>query len=113
LKTIDVRLPDGSLLCKAGVADGFVSRGVGLLGKRSLGADEGLLIKPCSSVHTYFMRFPIDVLYLSENDRILKIVTMKPFRFSLGGKGAKKVLELSAGKIEAHSLREGQTLSIQ
>jgi uncharacterized membrane protein (UPF0127 family) len=113
VKEVSISLHDGARLCRALVADGPVSRGVGLLGKRGLSEDEGLLIVPCSSVHTWFMRFPIDVLYLSRDDVVLKLTTMPPFRMSLGGRGAAKVIELPAGRAEAVGVRQGERLVIE
>src|SRR6476661_2437943 len=56
---------DGRVVCeRCAVADGFVSRLLGLQGRRELRRDEGLLLSPSSSVHTAFMRFAIDVVFL-------------------------------------------------
>ncbi len=63
------------------MAQDFRSRSKGLLGRRGLAQDEGLLIKPCNSIHTFFMKFPIDVIFLDKNGRIVKIATgIKPWR---------------------------------
>src|SRR3954454_12780159 len=94
LKTVTILRSDGSQLCIAEVADSLWTRGRGLLGRRSLAADQGLLITPCTSVHTWFMRFPIDVLYMDERDRVVKATSLKTYRMSFGGGRAKKVLEL-------------------
>lgn len=78
------------------VADNIWSRFWGLMGRRGMPADEGLLIAPCYSVHTMFMRFPIDVIFLDKDDRILKIApAMKPFRAAVR-RGARSVLEMNA-----------------
>ena len=95
---------------RARVADSFWSRGVGLLGRRSLPPAEGLLIRPCSSVHTLFMRFTIDVVYLDEAWRVVKVVhRLKPWRFS-AGRGAKMVLELQGGEAERIGIADGAVL---
>jgi hypothetical protein len=112
MKVAEVRRPDGSLLCKAEVADNFLTRGLGLLGRRSLASDGGLLIEPCSSVHTLFMRFPIDVLYLDRENVVVKAASMPAFRLSLGGKEAKKVLELPGGAIESRGVSVGERLTL-
>lgn len=78
-------------------ADNFFSRARGLLGRR-LRNDQGMLIEPCASVHTFGMSHPIDVLYLDRNNRIVKIVErLRPWRMS-ACHGARKVLELSPGR---------------
>jgi uncharacterized protein len=83
-------------------ADNPWTRLVGLLGRSGLAAGEGLHILPCKSVHCWFMRFPIDVIYLDREQRVVKTVpTLRPFRFSWGGRGAHSVLELPAGAIAA------------
>ena len=112
--TAEIRLADGFLLCHAGVADTFRTRGIGLLGRKSLAEDVGLLIQPCTSVHTMFMCFPIDVIYLDKNDTVVKTVrNMKTFRMSMGGREAKKVLELPAGTLDRHGIVAGTPLKIR
>jgi uncharacterized membrane protein (UPF0127 family) len=112
VKELEVRLPDGSLLCSAGLANGILSRGLGLLGRRFLSPEEGLLIEPCSSVHTFFMRFTIDVVFLDLENRVVRIRTLEPFRYAMGASGAKKVLELSAGRCQWAALKIGDQVSL-
>jgi uncharacterized protein len=112
LNTVKVFKSDGLFICTASVADRFVSRGVGLLGRKALGLQEGLLIKPCSSVHTLFMRFAIDVLYLDDEGSVLRAVSMPSFRFSSGGPGATTVLELPAYAITTYRIAVGTRLII-
>ncbi len=80
------------------VADTLKSRSVGLLNRASLDPDEGLLITPCDSIHTFFMRFPIDLLYLDEEFKVVKVVpNMGPSRMSFCLGKARHVLELKGG----------------
>jgi uncharacterized membrane protein (UPF0127 family) len=66
---------DGTVVCSAcAVADRPAARLRGLLGRRALGIDEGLLIRPASSIHTFFMRFPIDVEFIDRRGVVVKIV---------------------------------------
>ena len=89
------------LAARAGVADTFLSRLVGLLGQRSLNEDEGLWIKPCRSIHTVGMRFSLDVVFLDAQNRVVKTRSgLAPFRICWGGREAVSVLELPAGTIE-------------
>ena len=89
------------------LADNPWSRFRGLMGRRSLPEGEGLHIIPCNSVHTFFMRFTMDAIFLDKEARVVKVVPeMKPFRAAVGGRGAHSVLELPAGaaaiaKVEA------------
>jgi len=72
---------DATLAGRVKVASNPWSRFWGLMGKRGLGEDEAVLIDPCYSVHTMFMRFPIDVVYLTKDNRVLKIADdMRPWR---------------------------------
>jgi uncharacterized membrane protein (UPF0127 family) len=103
---------EGRHVCTARLADGFITRGVGLLGRKSLDPDQGLLIQPCTSVHTFFMRFPIDVLYLGKEGEVIRAVTMPAWRMSFGGRGAKSVLELASGTIDEHGIARGDRLKI-
>lgn len=100
----------GETIVHARVADSIWSRGRGLLGRRGLEPREGLLIRPSSSVHTWFMRFPIDVVYLDREWRVTKVVPdLKPWRFSWG-RGAHMVLELAAGEASRRGIARGMVL---
>jgi hypothetical protein len=82
----------------------------GLLGRAPLKADEALLIEPCSSVHTFGMRYPIDLAYLDRDGRVLRIVPrVRPLRLS-ARPGARATLEMAPGAAEAIGLRAGQRL---
>jgi uncharacterized protein len=82
----------------------------GLLGRDGLESGEGLLLKPCGSVHTFFMRFPIDVVFL---DRELAVVAVSaevaPWR-TARARGAKAVLELPAGEAARRGIAVGERL---
>ena len=94
-------------------ADRPWSRLLGLLGRASLARDEGLLLTPCSSIHTLFMLFAIDVLYLDRNHVVVKAVrAVRPFRLSACLRGAHSVLELPAGVIEASGTQAGDQLAL-
>ena len=69
----------------------------GLLGRGSLSAGEGLLLRRCRSVHTVGMRFPIDVVLLDAADRAVRILTVPPGRLVLPRPGVRHVLEAPAG----------------
>lgn len=82
------------------VADGVWSRFWGLMGRRSLPEGGGLLLRPSSSIHTAFMRFPIDVVFLDREFRVVRVVPeMKPFRVAVAFGGARSALELNAGAV--------------
>jgi uncharacterized membrane protein (UPF0127 family) len=90
------------------------ARLVGLMGRSDLPAGKGLHLLPCSSVHTWFMRFTIDVLYLDRDGRVVKAVpALRPFRWSWGGRRAHSVLELPAGTIAASGTLPGDALAFE
>ena len=83
----------------------------GLLGRSSFPAGEGLLLRPAASVHTAFMRFPIDVVFLDSTDRVLKVVgSLPPWRMA-ACRGARAVLELPAGEASSRGLAAGMSLT--
>lgn len=91
---------DRVLICgvRAEVARTFFQRLRGLIGRRSLPPGEGMLILKCNAIHTFFMSFPIDAVFLDASDRVVKVVRgIKPWRpLVWGGWRAKKVLELKS-----------------
>jgi uncharacterized protein len=94
-------------------ADTFWSRLVGLLGRRDLASDEGLWIEPCDSVHTFFMRFPIDVAFVDGRGVVIRCVEqLRPWRATRLYAGARACVELAAGTLAAFGLHEGSRLAL-
>jgi hypothetical protein len=92
------------------VADRSAVRSKGLLGRQSLPPGEGLWIVPCEAVHTFFMRFPIDLVYLDRHRRVRKLrAAVPPWRLS-ACLLAHSVLELPAGTIRDTQTRRGDLL---
>ena len=82
------------------------------LRRGGLESGEGLLLRPAGSVHMFFMRFPIDVVFLSRDGEVLKIVSdLRPWR-TAGARRAKSALELGAGEAERHGIRVGSRLDL-
>lgn len=80
------------------VAADFRGRLVGLLGRASLEKGEALVLSPCRSIHTFGMRFPIDVIFLDPGQTVVKTVFgLPPFRICLGGRDSWGVIELPSG----------------
>lgn len=106
-RMVEARL-EGRTLAHLRVADSFFARLVGLLHTRELAHDAGLLIRPCNAVHTLGMAYAIDVLFLSKEGRVLKVVhAMPPGRLGAPVRGAKQVVELPAGAALRHGVVEG------
>jgi uncharacterized membrane protein (UPF0127 family)/Flp pilus assembly protein protease CpaA len=92
------------------VADTPIARLRGLLGRDGLAKGHGLLIRPTWSVHTAFMRFPIDVVFLDRNMRVLEVTeNLAPWR-AASRRGARAVLELPAGECARVGLVAGDQL---
>ncbi|HAH07786.1 MAG TPA: DUF192 domain-containing protein [Elusimicrobia bacterium] len=92
------------LASRTRAADAPLSRAVGLLGRDSMDREEALWIVPCSMVHTFFMRFPIDLLFLDRELKVVKVVEgLKPWRLSPWVLGAHSVLELASGALRDES----------
>jgi uncharacterized protein len=92
------------------VAETTRERMRGLLGRDHLPPDEGLLLKPCRSIHTFGMGFPIDVLFLDRHQRIVAIHRDVPKRRMLFNHRASQTLEMSAGSSERNALSVGAGL---
>jgi uncharacterized membrane protein (UPF0127 family) len=105
----------GTLLASdAREARTFWSRLVGLLGKSALAPGEALVIDPCTSVHTAFMRFTIDVLYVNREGEVIKVVPeLKPFRMSAAGSMRCFVIELPSGIVAATGTAAGDRLHLE
>jgi uncharacterized membrane protein (UPF0127 family) len=85
----------------------------GLLGRSGLEPDEGILLRPASSIHMAFMRFPIDAVFLDRDLTVLRIVEhLAPWR-AASRRGAKSVIELPAGTCTRVGLAEGDRLRIE
>jgi len=105
---------NGSTVCeRCVVANKMLPRMRGLLGRSSLPAGEGLLIRPAPSVHTFFMRFPIDVVFLSRSGEVLKVsADVGPWR-ARSCRGAYAVLELAAGEAERRGVAVGDHIEAE
>jgi hypothetical protein len=91
----------------------WLERARGLLGRGEHVASKGLIIAPCNSVHSFFMGYRLDLVYLDANFTIIKIChSLKIWRFSSAW-GAKMVLELKAGQAESFDLKVGEQLKWQ
>lgn len=102
----------GKYLCQNTIhANTFMKRLCGLLPYESLPQGDGMLITPCKSVHTFFMRFPIDVIYLDRDLQVVALFENVPKGKTLPyHKKAYSVLELPAGTIEATGTQAGHLL---
>jgi len=94
-------------------ADTFSARLFGLIPRKTLGPEEGLWLEPCAMIHTCFMNFPIDAVFLDAGLKVVRVVAvLKPWRFSPWVCGAASVLELAPGRASS-GLAEGDLLEFR
>ena len=102
---------DGKVVCeRCTVAHRMWPRMRGLLRKRGLDSGEGLLIRPAPSIHTFFMRFPIDVVFLSRQGEVLKVAERVPPWRARSCRHSYAVLELAAGEAGRRGIAVGDRL---
>ncbi|HKD34252.1 MAG TPA: DUF192 domain-containing protein [Gaiellaceae bacterium] len=103
---------DGTVVCeRCLLAETPFARMRGLLGRTDLSSGEGLLLQPAASIHTAFMRFTIDAVFLDAADRVVKVATaIRPWR-TAACRGARSVLELPEGEAHKRGLRPGVSLT--
>ena len=98
---------------KAQVADSFFSRLIGLMFKESIGQDEALIFYNATSIHTFFMRFPIDIVFLDKNKRIIRICrALAPWKMVFCPK-AYITIEFPADQASKNTLKMGDFLYIE
>ena len=102
----------GSVLAeRAQLATDALSRMRGLLGRRDLPAGEAIILRPSSSIHTLFMAFAIDVIYVDRNDQVVKTVAgLKPYRLS-AARRAHTTIEMRAGSLVGQDIKPGDKLA--
>ena len=104
-------LRDGDVLAALEVADGFESRLRGLLGRDGL--EGAMLLKPARAVHTFGMRFPIDVAFCDRELTVLETVSLGRHRLSRPRLRAHCIIEAEAGAFERRHLRPGDRLEVK
>lgn len=111
---INIKKNGQEILWDVRVADSFLSRLSGLMLKEDLGGEGGLYLTPCSQIHTFMMRFEIDVIFLSSKHEVLHIVkNMKPCHVSHLVKGAAAVIEVASGFAERAGIIVGDKLDFE
>jgi uncharacterized protein len=111
MATLTLRREDGRIVCeRVVVADRAHRRMRGLLGRKYLRQGEGMVLRPGWSIHTAFMRFPIDAVFLDSDHVVMKVAAdVRPWRASARLR-ARAVLELPAGEAARRGLSPGTAL---
>jgi uncharacterized protein len=110
-RVVSLVTESGKLVCERCVlATTPLARMRGLLGRSDLPSGEGVLLRPAASVHTFFMRFPIDVAFLDKELRVVRVASnVAPWR-TVADRRAKVILELPSGEAERRGLGPGAQL---
>ena len=112
MEVISLTRADGGVACaRCSVANRPWTRMRGLLGRSGLDAGEGMLFPRTGSVHTMFMRFPIDVVFLDAELRVLSVREAVPAWRAVKERGAKWTLELAAGEAARSGITPGAQLA--
>lgn len=89
------------------------ARTCGLLGRRGLAPGSGLVLPGCAAIHTWFMRFAIDVLFLDRDWRVLRrLERLRPWRVAFCRRG-ETVIEMAAGRLATCPARVGDDLILE
>ena len=95
------------------IADTPFKRIKGLLGRKIFSPGQAIILEPCNSVHTFFMRFPIDVVFVDTENKIIRAISsLKPSRITAVYWKSKFVVELPAGTLQNTSTVVGDSLEI-
>jgi uncharacterized membrane protein (UPF0127 family) len=95
------------------IANNPGARFLGLMGRKKLANNTGLLLSPCNSIHMFFMKFALDVVFLNKDGKVLKVIrNLKPWRISPVVFGSKMVIEMPSGTIPENLSLEDKTLSL-
>lgn len=112
-RAVTISTAAGNIVCESCVlADSPIRRLRGLLGQKSLDPGHGILIRPAPAIHTWFMRFAIDAVFVDRHLTVLSVRPgLHPWRMA-AHKGAHGVLELTAGEAARRGLGPGERLEV-
>lgn len=111
--TVINKTKETTIATKVKIANNPISRTIGLLNRSSIEPQEGLLIVPCKSIHSMFMRFEFDAVFIDKNNNIVELIKqMSAWKVSSYVWKAHKVLELAAGVIDITKTEIGDTIKI-
>jgi uncharacterized membrane protein (UPF0127 family) len=111
MKALALKSHGKVLIPKLWVADSFLPRFLGLMGKRGLSADEAVFFPKCNSIHTLFMRFSIDVIFVGKNNEVVSVLEKcRPWKWLLPRWDAKHVIEMAGGQSHKLGITKGMIL---
>lgn len=110
--TLASRTRNQKLIGDLQVAESFIARGVGLLGHSSLGDGQAMWIHRCNNIHTFFMRFAIDCVFVDKDLRVVDLfANVQPWRARISW-GADSVFEMKAGSIARLQIQKGEEFHV-
>lgn len=113
VKNCTLKNVDDEKIFQLEIADTFMKRFLGLMGRKKIPAGQGLLIAPCNSIHMFFMRFSIDAVYIDKNFVVKKIVRNLPAWIGLSiCFGAHAVIEFAAGEADRLNFQIGSRVVV-
>ena len=114
MKNASIKMNGKLLLAKGSVADSFFPRLLGLMGRKTIANDEALIFPRCNSIHTFFMRFAIDVVMVDAKGEVVEVAqAMLPWRMQLPRWRAKHVVEMLAGRAHELGIVPGVKLDVE
>lgn len=113
-RTYRLETADGAVVAEhIALADSVLSRFMGLMFRAELPEGHGLLLRPCSSIHMFFMRFPLDVVFVDAEGTVVRVLhAIRPWRASMPVRGAKAAIELVAGSAARSGLAPGSVVRV-
>jgi hypothetical protein len=102
-----------TLAKRASLADSFMERALGLMFSKDLGDRDALIIEPTNSIHTFFMNYPIDVIFINRDHKVVKVFNkLKPWRMTRMYFSASKAIEFMGGTLPG-DIGPGEKLEIK
>ena len=102
-----------TILTHVEVASNLWTQTIGLMGRKEMGVGRGLYIPHCNAIHTAFVRFPIDVIFLDGEMTVIRLISaLPPWRMIGFVRGAKSVVELPAGTLRQKQIAIGQQFAL-
>jgi uncharacterized membrane protein (UPF0127 family) len=106
-------LRGNTIFPKLSIARSFIQRSRGLLGLSSLDSQQALWIHRCNSIHTFFMRFAIDAVFVDRQLMVVRIYkNLQPWRVTFPCLSAQSVFEMPTGSVEKHGIKKGDHLHV-
>lgn len=112
MKSEALKTGERTLIPRLWIARDFFSRFKGLMGRRGLPDDEAILFPKCNSIHTFFMRFPIDVVRVDANGKVIDVKVVRPWRMMAPSLATKHIIEMREARSRELGISTGTQLKV-